>query len=149
MLINETTVKFEATTFYQFEILYFCSSRRVTQNMSATRNSPIIGLNLRALPLAAVTVSLHYLSRRLHSIVACGKMPTTVTWSASSKICCHVIVTQQRPWKNISLPSFATCLCRQWADMSELQAHNCMLSKEWTWLLCSVSNCQTNCHCKN
>jgi len=41
-------------------------SRRATQNMSATRNSPTIGLDLRALLLSAVTVSLHYLPRRLH-----------------------------------------------------------------------------------
>jgi len=26
-----------------------------------------------------------------------SKSPSTVTWSASSKICSHVIVTQQRP----------------------------------------------------
>jgi len=40
-------------------------SRRATQNMSATRNLPTIGLNLRALPLWAVSVSLHYLPRCL------------------------------------------------------------------------------------
>ena len=120
------------------------SSRRVTQNMLAAHNSPTIGSNLRALPLSAFTVSLHYLPRRLHSIVTCGKTPTTVTWSASSKICYHVIVTQQRPIVNNSLPSFATCLCRQRADMSELQAHNCMLSKQWTWPVCSVSVISAN-----
>jgi len=76
---------------------YCYSSRTATQNISATRNLPTIGLNLHALPLSAVTLSLHYLPRRLHSIVTGGKTPTTVTWSASSKICCHVIVTQQRP----------------------------------------------------
>jgi len=58
---------------------YSYSSRRATQNMSATRNSPTIGLNLHALPLSAFTVSLAYLPRRLHSIVTCGKTPTTVT----------------------------------------------------------------------
>jgi len=120
---------------------YCYSSRRTTQNMSATRNSPSIGLNLRALPLSAVTVSLHYLPRCLHSIVRCGKTPTTVTWSASTKICCHVIVTQQRPLQNNLLPSFATYLCRQGADMSELQAHNCMLSK-----LVNLTLFQCECH---
>jgi len=77
-LINETSVKFEAITLYQFEILLFIS-RRATQNMLATHNSPTIGLNLRALPLSPFTVSLHNLPRRLHSIVTCGKTPTTVT----------------------------------------------------------------------
>jgi len=94
-LINETSVKFAATTLYHLGYCY--SSRRAAQNMSATRNSTTIGLNLRALPLSAFTVSLHYLPRCLHSLVTCGKMPITATWSASSKFCCHVIVTQQRP----------------------------------------------------
>ena len=46
---------------------YRYSSRRATQNMSATRNSPTIGINLRALPLSALTVLLHYLPRCLRS----------------------------------------------------------------------------------
>jgi len=41
--------------------------------------------------------------------------------------------------QNNSLPSFATCFCRQSSGFSELQAHNCILPKQWTWLLCSVS----------
>jgi len=65
--------------------------------MLATRSSPTIGMNLRGLPLSAVTVSLHHLPRCLRSIVTCSKTHTTVTWSASSNIYCHVIVTQQRP----------------------------------------------------
>jgi len=85
---------------------YCYSSRRATQNMSATRNSPTIGLNLRVLPLSVVSVSLHYLPRCLHSIVTCGKTPTTIIWSASSKICCHVIVTQQRPILEQFAPEF-------------------------------------------
>jgi len=76
---------------------YCYSSRRAPQNISATRKSPTTGINLRGLPISAVTVSLHYLPRCLLSIVTCSKTHTTVTWSASSKICCHVIVTQQRP----------------------------------------------------
>jgi len=40
---------------------YSYSPRRATQTMPATRNSPTIGLKLHALPLSAVTVSLHYL----------------------------------------------------------------------------------------
>jgi len=77
--------------------------------MSASRSSPTIDINLLDLPLSAVTVSKHYLPGCLRSIVACGKTPTTV--SASSKICGHVIVTQQTPivkqsasaFRNISL----------------------------------------------
>jgi len=65
--------------------------------MSASRRSSTIGINLIVLPLSPVTVSQHYLPRRLRSIATCGKTPTTVTWSASSKIFCHFIVTQQRP----------------------------------------------------
>jgi len=76
---------------------YCYSSRRATQNMSATRNSLTIGINLRGLWLSAVIVSLHYLRRCLRSTVTCGKTHTMVTWNASSKIFCHVIVTQQRP----------------------------------------------------
>jgi len=76
---------------------YCYSSRRATQNISATRSSSTISINQRAdLPLSAVTVSLHYLPKCQRSIVACGNAHTTVTWSASSKICSHVIVTQQR-----------------------------------------------------
>jgi len=52
------------------------------------------------------SVSLHYLPRCLHSAVTCGKTPTTITWSASSKICCHVIVTQQRPIVEQFAPEF-------------------------------------------
>jgi len=76
---------------------YFYSSRRATQNMSATRSSPTIGINLRGLLQSAVTVSLLYLPRCLRLIVTCGKTPNTATWSASPKIFCHVVVTQQRP----------------------------------------------------
>jgi len=36
---------------------YCYSSKRATQNMLATRSSPTIGINLRGLPLPAVTVS--------------------------------------------------------------------------------------------
>ena len=80
-LINETSVKYEAITLYQLR--YCCSSTRATQNMSATRSSPTIGLYkpIRGLPLSAVTVSLHYLPRYLRSVVTCGKMYTTVTGS--------------------------------------------------------------------
>ena len=63
--------------------------------MSATHNSPNIGLNLRGFPLSAVTVSKHYLPRRLHWLVR--QNAYHLTWSASSKSCFHVIVTQQKP----------------------------------------------------
>ena len=129
---------------------YCYSSRRATQNTSATRNSPIIGLNLRALPLSAVTVSLRYLPRLLHSMVTCGKTPPTITWSASSKICCHVIVTQQRPIVEHSLPSFATCLCRQGATRVNCKLiTTCSQNSEPDSCAVWVSYRQTNCHCKN
>jgi len=65
------------------------------------------------LPLSAVTVSLHYLPRCLRSKVTSGKTPTIVTWSEHQKICCLVIVTQQRPtveqsarkFRNLPLPT--------------------------------------------
>jgi len=48
---------------------YCYSFWRATQNLSATRNSPTIGISRRALPLSAVTVWLHYLPRCVRSIV--------------------------------------------------------------------------------
>jgi len=48
--------------------------------MSATRNSPAIGINLRALPLSAVTASLHYLPRRLCSIVTVHAAKRLPSW---------------------------------------------------------------------
>jgi len=81
-------------------------SRRTTQNISASRSSPTIDINLLGLPLSAVTVSKHYLPWCLRSIVACGRTPTTVTSSASSMICCHVIVTQQTPIIKQFAPAF-------------------------------------------
>ena len=108
---------------------YCYSSRRATQNMAATRNSPTIGFNLRALPLSAVTVSLHYLPRCLRS-VTCGKTPTTVTWSASSKICCHGIVTQQRSIVEQFAPEFR---------------HLPLQAKERTWVNCKlITACYQN-----
>jgi len=113
--------------------------RRATQNKSASWNSPTIVINLIVLPLSPVTVSQHYLPRSLRSIVTCGKTPTTVTWTASSNICCHVVVTQQRP-----IESFATCPRRKRSEFSELQAHHCMTPEQWTWLLCSGSVISAN-----
>jgi len=72
--------------------------------MSASCSSPTIDINPLHLPLAAVTVSKHYLPGCPRSIVTCGKTPTTV--SASSKICCHVIVTQQTPIVKQFAPAF-------------------------------------------
>jgi len=95
--------------------------------MSATSNSPTIGLNLRALPLSAVTVSLHYLPRQVHSVITSGKTPTTVTWSAPSKICCHAIVTQQRPIVEQFAPEFRNLPLQarsghEWTASSQLHA---------------------------
>jgi len=71
-----------------------------------------------------------YLPRCLRSTVICGKTLLPATWREPLKICCHVIaviccqlplpcqcchviVTKQRSIVEHSLPSFATCLCRQ------------------------------------
>jgi len=56
-----------------------------------------LSIKLRAFPISAVTVSLHYLPRCLRSTATCSKTPATVTWSKTLKICSHVIVTRQRP----------------------------------------------------
>ena len=134
------------------KLRYYYSSRRATQNMSATRSSAIIGLNRRALPLSAVTVSLHYLPRRLHSIVAGGKTPTTVTlWSASSKICCHVIVTQTKAIVEtirfrVSQPASAGKE-RTWVNSKLITI--CYQNSEPDSCAVWVSYRQTYCHCKN
>jgi len=57
---------------------YCYSSRRATQNMSAARSSPTIGINLHDVWLSAVTVSIHYLPRCLRSVFTCGKTHTMV-----------------------------------------------------------------------
>jgi len=41
-----------------------------------------------------------------NSYSTCGKRPTIVAWTASSKICWHVIVTQQRPIVEQFAPEF-------------------------------------------
>jgi len=46
-------------------------------------------------------------------------------------LCCHVIVTQQRPIVEQFAPEFRNLpSVGKGADMSELQAHNCMLPKQ-------------------
>jgi len=47
--------------------LFFPPPIKISDYVPA-HNSPTIGLNLRALPPSAVTVLLHYLPRRLHSV---------------------------------------------------------------------------------
>jgi len=145
----KSTLKVEATTLNQFGYCYSC--RRATENMSATRNSSTIGLNLRDLPLSAVTVSLHDLPRTLHSIVTSGKTSTTVTWSAFSKICCHVIVAQQRPIVEQFAPEFRNL------PLQARSGHrvNCKLITA-CYQNCEPDSCavwvsyrQTNCCCMN
>jgi len=72
---------------------------------------------------------------------------TTVTWSGSSKFYCRVIVTQQRSIVQQFAREFRN-LPLQAKKRIELHPHNCMLLKQWTWLWCSVSYRQINCHCK-
>jgi len=123
---------------------YCYSSRRATQNMSATRNSPTNGINLRGLPLLAVAASLHYLPRCLRSKATCGKTRTTVTWVHHRSFVALLLLRNKGQYQNNSLASFATCLCRQRSGFIELQAHNRMLPKQWTWPLCSVSIISAN-----
>jgi len=54
-------------------------------------------------------------------------MPTTVTSSASSKICCHVIVTKQRSILEQFAPEFRYLPLQSKKGLSELQAHHRML----------------------
>jgi len=87
--------------------------------------------------------SLHYLLNCLRLIVACGKTPTAVTSSASSKICCHDIVTQQRPIVEFA-PEFRNLPARV-ARLALLEPKNrnmALLRSSWlqnlylaTWLL--------------
>jgi len=100
--------------------------------MSAACNSPTFGLNLRSLPQAAVTASLHY--RCLRSTVTCGKTP----------VACH------RNFKRI-FAGFLPCYCYatkantteirsrvsqlpsagKGVDMNELQTHTaCYQNRE-------------------
>ena len=133
---------------FSINLRYFYSSRRATQNMSATRNSPIIGLNLRAMPVAVAIVSLHYLPRRQHSIVACGKTPTTVTWSPFSKIVAMLLLRNKGHGRTIrsrvSQPASAGKE-RIWVNCKLIIV--CYRNK-WTRLLRSVPYRQTNRHCK-
>jgi len=61
--------------------------------MSATRNSPTIG------SACLTAISSHCLAALPAKTCAFNSYMrqnayTTVTWSASSKLCCHVIITQ-------------------------------------------------------
>jgi len=56
-------------------------------------------------------------------VVTSGETPATVTWSTSSEVCCHVIVTQQRIIAEKFAPEF----------------HNLPLqAKERTWVNCKL-----------
>ena len=128
---------------------YCYSSKRATQNMSATRNSPTIGfnLNLRASPLSAVTVWLHYLPRCVRSIVTCGKSKTPTP-----------------PWLEVHLRKFVAVLLlrnkrfrvsQPASAGKEADLVNCKLSTA-CYLNSGPSSCavwvsyrQTNSHCKN
>ena len=95
-------------------------------------------IKLRAFPISAVTVSLHYLPRCLRSAVTSGKTPTTVTWGKPLKICCHVIVTQQRPTVEQSARKLRNLLHYYW-ERSGHKLSSLHYTERWTWLVCSVS----------
>jgi len=109
ILINESNLEYEATL--SINLRYCYSSRRATQNMSATSSSPTIGIILRGLPQAAVTVSLHYLPRCLRSVVTCGKQNAYHRdLKCIFQDLLHVIVTQQRPVTKQFAPEFRSLL---------------------------------------
>jgi len=59
------------------------------------------------------------------SYITCGKTATTVTWSEPLKMCCHVIVTQQRLIVEQFAPDFRNLHLQQkerimWAAISWL-----------------------------
>jgi len=62
-------------------------------------------------------------------MVTCRKTPTSVTRNEHLRICCRVIVTQQRHSRTIrslvSQPSSAV----KGADKSELQSHHCIFEQ--------------------
>ena len=96
-------------------------------------------MKLRALPLSAVTVSLHYLPRC--SIVAvhwqnafCCSLK--YTFEDLLPCYCHAIKPNDR---TICAQVSQHATARKRADMSELQAHHCLTREEWTWLLCKLS----------
>jgi len=86
-----------------------------------------------------VTVSQHYLPRRLRSTVSCNKTPATVFKVNLCRFVAMLLLRNKDQQQNNPLATFAIHLCRQKRDMSELQAHHCMTLQLWTWLLCSVS----------
>ena len=133
-----------------FSLRYCYSSKRATQNM--TRNSPTIGLNLRALPLYEQSVSLHHLSRCLRSIVTA----TTVTWTASSKICCHVILTLYATKASsttirsrVSQPASAGKETDLVNSKRITASSACYQNSEPDSCAVWVSYRQTNCHCND
>ena len=87
-----------------------------------------------------VTVSLHYLPKRLRWTVSCNKNAcySNIKWTFTDLLpCyCYTIKTNSRTIRSrLSQPTSAG----KGGDMSELQAHHCMTLQLWTWLLCSVS----------
>ena len=85
---------------------YCYSSRRATQNMLASRTSTTIAINLRGLPLWAVTLA------ALPAILsACDSYMRQNVHHCNFQVhlrsfCCHVIVTQQRPIVEQFAPNF-------------------------------------------
>jgi len=120
-------------------------SRRATQNMSATRNSPTIGLNLRASPLSAVTVWLHYLPRRVRSIVTCGKTPTPPWLEVHLRNFVAMLLLRNKRFR-VSQPASSG----KEADLVNCKLITvCYLNSGRNSCAVWVSYRQTNSHCKN
>jgi len=109
-----------------------CGASDVVNEVSQDHNLAVThNIQLRGLPLSAVTVSLHYLPRYLRSTPACGKMPVIVTWSDLQRFAAMILLRnreeQQRNWipnsgpHSFSIPLFpsfsffsektSTCFC--------------------------------------
>ena len=93
-------------------------------------------IKVRDLLQSEVIVSLHYLPQ-MSSTITYGWRPTTATWSVSLLSCyCYAVKVNFRAiGTQVSQPAFAGNL----ADMSELQARNCVTPQQRTRLLRSGS----------
>jgi len=103
-------------------------------------NLPLLFLPVGLIAEVCVQQS-YYLPRCLRSTVKCGKTPTTVTWCKPLKMCCHGIVTQQRPTVEPSARKLRNLLL---PVKERTKVHHCITPERWIWLVCSVSFIQAN-----
>jgi len=94
----------------------------------------------RGLPLSTVTVLLHYQpnTSAFISHIRQNAFFRNFKWTLEDLLpcyCCATKISSRAIYSKVLQPASAG----KGADMSELQAHHCMTSEQWTWLLCSVS----------